>query len=172
MVRVLVVLLVLAVARLAVAAPVIESGREKEVLALFAPYELGGEVVSGWKLMNVRVAPDAIGVELEGPNGKTASFRLVHPDTAVPAAPRTRSFAVIRESAADQAIAPLVVAVRRNDAGGFWKDAPAAAPRPSVPEPDDAGGGLWFTLLITALGLSAVWVIARRNRGGPTKSKT
>ncbi len=165
MIRALAILaLLLAVCSTAAATPVIAAGREKEVMALFAPHELGAEVAPGWKLMNVRVQPDNIAVELSGPNGAFASFRLLHPDAAPSDAVRTPSFAVVREApaAADQAIAPLVVALRKNDKGGFWREAPAAKPDHAAPDADDRSGGLWFTVLITVLGLAAVYLIVRR----------
>jgi hypothetical protein len=165
MIRALAILaLLLAVCSTAEATPVIAAGREKEVMALFAPHTLGHEVVAGWKLMNVRVQPDNIAVELAGPGGAFASFRLLHPDAAPSDAVRTPSFAVVRETpaAADQAIAPLVVALRKNDKGGFWREAPTVTAERSQPESDDRSGGLWFTVLITVLGLGAVYLIARR----------
>jgi len=104
--------------------PVIEAGREAEVLDLFSPYTLTGDVSDGYRLMNVRVEPTHIVCELVGPDGATASVRLDHPDHAEGPDGETASFAVRREATTDagrSATDAIFFAVRDNDEGHFYR---------------------------------------------------
>lgn len=103
--------------------PVIEGGREQEILALFRPHELGKQVTPGWKLWDVNVSPLAIRVECRGPAERRAAFRLIHPNAGDGV--HTKSFVIQRDSAADPAGVPalelLAKAVGENDHGGFFR---------------------------------------------------
>lgn len=105
--------------------PTIEEGREADVLALFSPFQLGGDVAEGWKLWNVAIQPTWIELGLRGPGDQEVQFVLVHPRDGGRDAIRTRSFA-LKEDVADlpgarSARHALIEAVRRNDKGAFWR---------------------------------------------------
>jgi hypothetical protein len=145
-------------------ASVIGEGREAEVLALFAPYRLGGEVVEGWRLWNVRIEQTRIEVELRGPGDAPATFELGQG----PARERTPSFAVRRRSGAvgaTTATNALVEAVRRNDHGGIWRALPPpadrATPPPAAP-PVSLPVALAVPALVAAASALAMWSVARR----------
>lgn len=106
------------------AQPLIGPGQEQRVLALFAPYELGGEVRDGFALWNVAIEHDCITVTLRARNGRETTLTLRHPDDAPDGASRTASFAAIEDGSTDAdaraARRALLEAVRRNDDGSFW----------------------------------------------------
>ncbi|MCS6901832.1 MAG: hypothetical protein RMJ98_19605 [Myxococcales bacterium] len=110
----------------------LRQGREQEVLALFAPYVLGGPVSGGFTLWDVSIEPTRILVTLKGPAGRSERLALVHPaDESAPAdAPRTANFRVILPEALDSegraAAEALLMAVMHNDHQALW-DAPAPA---------------------------------------------
>lgn len=117
-------------------------GREKDVLALFAPYTLGKEVAAGFALWNVSIEQQRILVGLREPGGREARITLVHPedDAARPDAPRSSSFVAVHgpagDPAAEKAVATLLEALARNDQGGLWiAPRPRAAPRSSGAAP-------------------------------------
>ncbi|MDQ3036185.1 MAG: hypothetical protein M3Y87_27540 [Myxococcota bacterium] len=102
---------------------VIEPGREEEVVQLFAPHALGGEVVAGWRLAGISIREDHIVASLEGPEGTAATVRLDHPDV-VRSEVRSLSFAITTDPAegpAGAALAALTAAVQRNDQRSFWR---------------------------------------------------
>lgn len=125
--------------------PIIEPGREQDVLALVRPYSLAAEVDGGYRLMNVRIEATYIEFELtvggaDGPSpadpadpadsadppdpDETATLRLEHPDHADDTDGETASFAVYREASSDPARAAvdlLYEAIRANDTGGFFR---------------------------------------------------
>jgi hypothetical protein len=104
--------------------PIIEAGREDEIVALFAPYTLTGEVAAGYRLMNVRAPATHIVCELIGPSGEPATLRLDHPDHADEPDSRTASFAVTREAdgaSGQRALDALFAAVEVNDRGHFFR---------------------------------------------------
>jgi hypothetical protein len=118
--------LMLAAITASAAGPVLESGREREVLALFAPYTLGGEVTQGEKLWDVRIQATEIVVALRGAGGDRPSLRLVHSSEAPSGAEKSASFAIVRlmpdtDRAGMAASRLLLEAVQRNDRGGFWR---------------------------------------------------
>lgn len=103
--------------------PVIEGGREREILALFRPHQLGNEVTPGWKLWDVKVSPLEIRVECRGPGERRAAMRLIHSSAGEGVA--TKSFVIQRDSAADPAGFPALDALSRavaeNDHGNFFR---------------------------------------------------
>jgi len=120
--------------------PVIEQGRESEVLGLFAPHKLEEELTAGWRLENVAIKWGSIDVELlHIESGEIVGFTLEHPQRADDGARRIGSFALVKLRGLDEgalgggegvagpgggAIAALdmvLKAVERNDAGQFWR---------------------------------------------------
>lgn len=105
--------------------PVIEKGREADVVSLFAPFTLGSEISGGWKLWNIGVEQTSIEVGIRNAAEQDASFVLVHPTRASTTAMRTPSFAVDRdvpdEPGARAAREALVQSIRNNDDGKFWR---------------------------------------------------
>ncbi|MDI3284135.1 hypothetical protein [Polyangium sp. 15x6] len=114
-------------------------GREKDVLALFAPFTLGKEIAAGFALWNVSIEQQRIVVGLREPKGREARVTLVHPEdeAARPEAPRSSSFVAVRDStedpAAEKAVATLLEALARNDRGGLWIEPPRAKPTSIAP---------------------------------------
>ena len=51
---------------------VIESGRESEILALFAPHALAAEVVENWQLRHVSIQTRTVDCQVVGPEGAQA----------------------------------------------------------------------------------------------------
>ncbi|MRG91397.1 hypothetical protein [Polyangium spumosum] len=159
-------------------------GREKDVLALFAPFTLGKEVAAGFSLWNVSIEPQRILVGLREPKGREVKFSLVHPedDAARPDAPRSSSFVVLQERsgdpAAEKAITTLAEALARNDHGGLWIEPPRPKPPSIVPgvpasTPRAAAfaSGQWGDLdgIVTLLAfvVLATVLAARLTRGEP-----
>jgi len=133
---------------------VIEPGREREVLALFAPYELAQEVTPGWKLWNVRVGAQAIELELVGPAGEVSLLRLTE---AGDAAERSASFAIQRPQG-NTAVDGLVAALRKNDGGGFWHARVVTA---EPPAPTDSAGFAW-PVGVAVISAALMWWLAAR----------
>ncbi|TKC92987.1 hypothetical protein [Polyangium fumosum] len=120
-------------------------GREKDVLALFAPFTLGTEIAAGFALWNVSIEQQRIVVSLHEPKGREVKLSLVHPDddAARPDAPRSSSFVAVRDPTGDpdaeKAVAKLLEALARNDHGDLWiEPRPRAAPRSSGMAPSQA----------------------------------
>ncbi len=133
--------------------PVIAAGREKEVLALIAPYQLGSPLGNGWHLENVNISGEFVRLLALGPKGEAAAVRLELPKRK-PSSETTPSFAVHREVQAGKdgakpdprVLDPLVEAVRKNDNGRFWPEKGPTVPvfdppRPEKPNPPTGGGG-------------------------------
>ena len=121
-------------AGVASAQPLVPPGHEDEVMALFAPYELGEEVTDGYALWGARIERDRIEVTVRGPSGVEPSFVLLHRVVHV-GHERTASFAVARDAQAREGAAAavaeaLIAAVRANDDGRFWS---AVQKTPLVP---------------------------------------
>jgi hypothetical protein len=111
----------------AFAQPFIPPGREQQVLALFAPYTLGGPVADGFSLRKVAIEGGTIRILLLGAQGATAEARL-EPRRDAPEG--SRSFRFVRspdEGAAAHAFDALLARVQENDRGDLYP--PAAAPR-------------------------------------------
>lgn len=109
------------------ARPVIVSGREDEVLELFAPYALGDEVVPeqapGWTLHSVDIEVGTIVVWLVSSNETYAQLRLDHPDYGPLGARQLSGFAVHvveQPPGSEPAVAHIIERVDQNDDGRFW----------------------------------------------------
>jgi len=104
--------------------PVIEGGRETEVLDLFAPYRPGAPVVEGWLLHRIEIQPRRIVVLGLDPEGKPVSVIFDHPSRG-PDDHQTPSFiAVVEGGDPDKNqvfLQALVAAVRSHDDGKFWR---------------------------------------------------
>jgi hypothetical protein len=146
--------LFLFVATLAAAAeaPVIAAGREKEIVALVAPYfGANKDVTPGFRVGDVDVQPRAIRFFVVSGDQKGA-IRLEHPDAAPKDAERSASFAILYENATEPrmsaALHALADVVRNNDKGAFW---PAVGPRPGVEDAPSSrfatGKKHWLTTL-------------------------
>ena len=154
------------------AAPVfvIESGREQEIVALFSPVSLGGEVTPGWRLMNVRVQQTFIEIEIQGTD-QSAFVRLDHRDAVADASERTPSFSVTRgDNAKDgpggEAASKVVALLRQNDRGGFWKQIGTDPSAPPAPAPARRRGVVVPAIVagvVVAL-IAALYVRKRRQR--------
>jgi hypothetical protein len=84
--------------------PVIVSGREAEITALFLPHELGGELASGWVLHSFDIQVGTIVVWLAGPSESYAQVRFDHPDYGYAGEPRGHpyDFALLQSRFVDQ----------------------------------------------------------------------
>lgn len=157
--------------------PVIEGGREAEVVALFAPHKLGDAIAPGWRLMWLRVEADHIEAVAEDARGEQATLFLHHRDYAPAGAALTASFALTRtpEGASPEqggaALEAMSRAVTANDHGGFWRASGSGV--------EDPGGGFrkaWAAIrklltdgvVISALTLALLLaIVARQLRGAP-----
>ncbi len=142
------------------AQPVIQAGREQEVLALFAPYRLGGELPGGARLMDVAIQRSSITATVER-GEHTARLVLRHPQASPSSGSRSLSFSLRIEGDA-QARAParlLMEAVRRNDRLPFWRAGASSAASTTSLEvgPADGlvadGALLMLALLLAFFGL-------------------
>ncbi len=144
--------------------PIIKAGREAEVLALFAPYQLGQEVTPGWRLWNVNIRPASITVELhsaaEPPEVLTLTLRHQVPKLKGSFA-TTQNFQLSYDQPPPESGLPaasaLVEALRSNDTKPFWHHtAESDGVRPQLL--------VWATdpLLLLALlvGLIVAWFAA------------
>ena len=142
---------------------IIEAGREQEVLSLFAPYTLGGEVSAGHRLMNVRIEAREIVCVVEGPTERSATLHLASPEV-IPAPDRTSaSFAMRLDAQGEPSRAALLLladAVRQNDPGGFFHVPTPGAPRAANPRTSPSGNqrfdGALLALFAAALLLALV----------------
>ena len=103
--------------------PVIVSGREAEIEALFQPYVLGGEVTPDWMLHSFDIEVGTVVVWLEGPSESYAQIRLDHPDYGPPGAKQLSGFAVHvpeQPPGSEIAVAQIIARVDANDGGAFW----------------------------------------------------
>jgi hypothetical protein len=107
--------------------PVIVSGREDEILELFAPYALGDEPASeqapGWTLHSFDIEVGTIVVWLAGANESYAELRFDHPGYGPPGAKQLSGFAVHvvdPPPVSEPAVAEIIARVDQNDGGKFW----------------------------------------------------
>jgi len=104
---------------------VLRAGREKDILALFAPYSLGSKVNETWSLWSVSIEPRSIKVGLREINGREEHFSLVHPEDATDRSTQSKSFALVppaaKDSSLQQAATSLFAAINEHDGGGFWE---------------------------------------------------
>jgi hypothetical protein len=128
------VLAVLVVREAAASRPVIPPERERDIAALFQPYEFGEELTPGWTFHSFAIDRATVVVWVAGPGfGKArlfGRFTLDHPDYAPPDSRRVGSFAltiVDQPAGSEAALAVLSDALARNDAGRFWPELGAIA---------------------------------------------
>ena len=158
---------------------VLRTGRETEILALFAPHALGAPVAGGFALWNVAIQQKRVEIELRTGSGATATVWLLHPDDPEASAspPGSKHFAGVIRSAstpeAQAAAAALLEAVRRNDQSSFWEAprlkgqglADASRPRALVAE--------WYQFdglaVLAALALLSAMLAARHLAAGPRR---
>lgn len=103
-------------------APVIEAGRETDIIALFAPHRTTQALAGhpGWTFVGIGVAKQRIEATLVGPSGETSTLKVawhgcVSDDDLI-----SKSFGLTIEGAAGPAktLANRVIA---NDTGGFFR---------------------------------------------------
>ncbi len=153
---------------------VLRSGREKEVLALFAPYSLGSNVQGDWKLWSVSIEAQKIVVGLRAAGGREERFSLVHPDDAPQTPQRSQSFVLVRSSSknpsSDPAVDKVLETLAKNDTGGFWETpkrderTPNSSPEttPTAPTPTGPRAGISFSnfAIDGILGIGLIWGLA------------
>ncbi|MCB9751715.1 MAG: hypothetical protein H6713_17210 [Myxococcales bacterium] len=160
--------------------PVIEGGREREILGLLAPHGPGGEAIDGWRVHSVRVDMAEIHVTLKDPGGGAATLVLAHHER--PGDARSGSFSMrfegVETPEARAALQRVSEAVQRNDDGHFWKIerevsplAVAASKTTSVSVERSREAAAWLrdglvslALIAAALGGLAVHVLRGRPR--------
>ena len=188
-------LLVLLIPQLLLAAPtVLEPGRERDVLALVAPFEDGAEVSSGVFLAGIRIRSDRVDVLLaHGPSVvRTAilSLRLREPMLARASG---KSFDLVRPArstaAMNAAVEALAATIRANDDGHFMALPEASTTgslaRPNVAQADrhprvalaeiDPDFDLWRqpeTALAVALWLLLVAALTARIFGAVLRARS
>jgi hypothetical protein len=175
----LALLVLIGVSRSALAIPVIEPGREPEIVALFAPYALGEDVTPGLRLMWIKVEPTHIRAIVEDAGGPVATLRLDHTSRAPKdgrIGERSESFVLSGEPPGHPVLERLAGAVRGNDRGGFWRvDAPVGPGQSGPPQGPGIltlDAGTWYTdglvLGVGVLGL-LIALVRRQLRDTPRK---
>lgn len=129
--------------------PVIEPGREDDVRALFAPHALGDEI-EGWLFHSIAIDREVIRVRVER-GDERREMVLAHPGGSPG---QSASFAIELDDDAGPALDALFEAVRRNDAGGFWRAEAGPDPVPLLVHLDRASmhatDGLGWSVLLFA----------------------
>ena len=159
--------------------PVIEQGREADVLSLLAPYTLGSEVGGGWKLWNVSIRETAIEIGLRDTGERDVTFVLVHPTQTSSNALRTPSFALAHDVPEEPEVRAardaLLESIRKNDRGKFWRIERQVIPKSGSVQPvvrarallqDGFVLSLIGALLIVALAIHVAWSAPRFVRLG------
>lgn len=104
---------------------VLRADREKDIVALFAPFALGSKVSSKWTLWSISIEPRRINVGLRDPSGHEEKLALVHNDDAENKSEQTKSFTLVRPESKDQsvqeAVSSIFAAMREHDDGSFWE---------------------------------------------------
>jgi hypothetical protein len=159
--------------RLAAAArPVIEPGREDEVVALLAPHALGDALAPGWTLHSFDIRDSTIEVWIAGPGAVFAHIALDHPDFAPAGARRLTGFALTvgqQPVGSEAAVAELVSTIEHNDDGSFWREVAYASSERGPPEQQP-----WAIDGLVCLGLATLVLVglaARQLRGAPAWMK-
>lgn len=150
---------------------VLRAGREKDVLALFAPFSLGSSVEGGWKLWSVSIEAKQIVVGLRESNGREERFTLVHPEDAPDVPEHSQSFALVRSSSrnpsSDKAVGVLFETMGKHDTGGFW-EAPVQDQRKTseptnvaarTPTGPKAGIAISKFAIDGILGIGLIWTL-------------
>lgn len=150
---------------------VIAAGREAEVLALFAPYELGREVDGGYKLWNVRIEADRIEVELSHESQGLARLTLRQRAAGGGEREASASFGLERDASAGSGSAKhaadlLFARVTANDRGGFFRQ--AERPARDAAAPHSPFRGVLVPIGVFVLTLLAM--LATRRFKGPSAS--
>jgi len=159
------------------AQPVIEAGRNSEIVALFAPTKLGDDIAPEWKLWGVAVHPTHVSVTAKHGAAIVPLFDLLHIDSGPPGSRTSRNFAIVPTYPAEPlsamtAAAELMSAVERNDEGTFWKverELPTL-PQPGVVQLVTRNSQAWFTdglVLFAILFVVLVSLTARQLRRAP-----
>lgn len=124
---------------------VLRAGREKDIVALFAPYTLGQKVSGNWSLWSISIEPRRINIGLREGSGRDEHFSLVHIDDADDKSEHSKSFVLVRpaskEASLQQSATLLLSAVIEHDGGGFWeapKEEGVLAPGESPPPPTES----------------------------------
>jgi hypothetical protein len=121
----LLLLVALLLPRVATAArPIIQPGREHEIIALLDPHALGDELAPGWTLHSFSIHTGTIDLWIAGPDDAHAHLTLDHLDYGPPDAQRLEGFAlaiVEQPPGSEAAVAELVATIERNDHGQFWQ---------------------------------------------------
>lgn len=144
---------------------VIESGREEEVLALFAPHRMGEPVARGHRMGSVRIQRERIVVELVPTAGEPFDALVLRSAADAPKGARTHgSFWLERSEGlsadARAAVQALEAAVRANDPGGLFTKVPDDEGPDR--EPDTVPLWLGIAALLAAAGGWDLWRRARR----------
>lgn len=154
--------------------PVLEAGREADVLRLFRAHPPGSYPAPGWRLMEISIRPRSIELQIDGPAGRAARMALRHPDDVVRPSARSASFAVVRERAGDdggeRALDALVADLARNDAGRFWRTRSAVLDDGTESGRAAAAASQWLqdgALILGLLLLALAMVTARALRDEP-----
>lgn len=104
---------------------VLRAGREKDILALLAPYQLGAKVGAHWTLWSISIEPRRINIGLRDPSGHEEKLALVHHDDAENKTEQTKSFTLVRPKTSDQSVQEAVSSIfaetREHDDGSFWE---------------------------------------------------
>ncbi|MCA9642149.1 MAG: hypothetical protein KC492_15690, partial [Myxococcales bacterium] len=105
---------------------VIEAGREQEILGLFQPYRLAGDVTPEWKLWNVSIRAREVHVELKGEGAEECELALRHQeesDSTTFDHSENFSFYFPKDPSPSCRTAGLKLAeaVKQNDHGVFWR---------------------------------------------------
>ena len=142
--------------------PVIEPGREAQVLALFAPYALGTDVQPGVRFSGISIDRSSITATVTSSDG-TAQLVLLHPRSPNAPSRRTVSFALRVQGNGDPRAAAglLADAVSQNDQTPFWRvvadTSGASQVGPVAPTLD----GLSVDLALLALLLGLIFLALR-----------
>lgn len=165
--------------------PVIISGREDEITALFQPHALGEEIVPdqapGWILHSFDIEVGTIVVWLAGPSESYAQIRFDHPDYGPPGAKQLSGFAVHvveQPKPSEPAVAEIIARIDENDGGAFWGTDVVYAGEPREHPYDFALLGsrfadqldLWFRDGLVFLGfvaLTLLWLVVHVLRECP-----
>lgn len=153
--------------------PVIEPGREAEIVALFDPHALGDELAPGWTLHSFSIEIGTIHLWIAGPDDAYAHLTLDHPDLAPKQARILEGFAlaiVEQPPGSEAAVASLSEALERNDKGQFWRGEIAYADEPTNVLGVGLGVGLgtWAKdgiVLLTLFTLVLLGLVMHKLRG-------
>jgi hypothetical protein len=120
-----IVLLMLLIPRVSFASrPVIPTGREDRIAALFVPHALGDELSPGWVLHSFHIETATVHLWIAGSDQVYAHLTLDHLDEAPADSLALSSFALTvleQPPGSEAAVAELIAVIGRNDDGSFWR---------------------------------------------------